>query len=453
MPPIKVLHLTPHLNGGLGRILFSQLESNCLDSSCIEHHICLFEKPLDDYPNFTSTFPNFLQFQGFDSLGKILDCFDIVQIELWNHPLIYKLLLSRLLDRCSLLTACCHIQGNSPPQLLSPGILNYFDHIFFTGTFAYESWLSDPELLDSKVSSYLYPIDFNYFDKVTATASSRVKLCYVGTVSYTKMHPQFFKLLTSLSQKIELEVVGQPDNDVVRDANLVNYPVIFSGFMNDVRIALSRSDIFYYPLRNNHYGTGEIALLEAMSSSLPPVALNNFAESSIILDSFTGFIGNNLPDFTSKLSRLIDDSSLRQLLGANARDHIINNNSLIAFALFLSQSYQKLLIDNAFISNSRANYFGLKFRFTESYSLGFSSFLLGLDSFDSKFSDIQQLLLNYFSCPSSPSALARIIEFFEIHPYYKYSSKGGLGHYLHVFPDDIYLNKVNFLLNEGPISS
>ena len=453
MPPIRVLHLTPHLNGGLGRILYSQLETNHFEGSSIEHYICLYEKSLADYPNFTSPFPDFLQFQGFDSLGKILDRFDIIQVELWNHPLIFKLLLSRLLDRCRLLTACCHIQGNSPPQLLSPGILNYFDHIFFTGTYAYECWLADQSLLDSKVSSYLYPIDFDHFDKVTSFASSRVNLCYVGTVSYTKMHPQFFQLLSSFSPFIELEVVGQPDKDVIRDANLVDYPVTFSGFMNDVRIAHSRADIFYYPLRNNHYGTGEIALLEAMSSSLPPIAFNNFAESSIILDCITGFIGNDLLEFTSKLSRLIEDSKLRRLLGANAREHIINNNSLIAFADFLSQSYNKVLIDNSSSSNSRSNYFGLKYRFNESYSLGFSSFLLSLDSFDSQFLDFQQLLLHYFSNTSSLLLLSGILDFFEHHPYYKYPSKGGLGHYLHVFPDDIYLKKLNSLLDEGSISS
>ena len=148
------------------------------------------------------------------------------------------------------------------------------------------------------------------------------------------MHPQFFKLLSSFSSNIKLEIVGRPDPVVVSDAQLVDFEVVFTGFLNDVRTALDRADIFYYPLRENHYGTGELALLEAMSMSLPPVACNNFAESSIINDSSSGFLSNTPLEFVDKLSRLIKDSSLRKSFGTNARNHIIEHNSLWLSRIF-----------------------------------------------------------------------------------------------------------------------
>ena len=55
MPVIKILHLTPHLNGGLGRILYSQLETNLCSDSLVEHHICLYEN-VTIIPNFHPIF-------------------------------------------------------------------------------------------------------------------------------------------------------------------------------------------------------------------------------------------------------------------------------------------------------------------------------------------------------------------------------------------------------------
>ena len=266
--------------------------------------------------------------------------------------------------------------------------------------------------------------------------------------SFVNWPDQFFDLLSSFASNIELEIVGNAHDEVVADANLVDFNVVFSGFQNDIRGALSRADIFYYPLRINHYGTGEIALLEAMSAGLPSITFNNFAESSIITNSITGFLCDNSLEFLTKLSYLIDNPSLRRSLGANARNYIVRNNSLSAFSEFLSNVFNTLVTKNASTINLRPNYFDKIYGSDRNYSLGFLSFLLSLDSFDSEFLDVQEAFKIYLSQPST-SIISKLSNFFETNPYYKNSSKGGLAHYLHVFPDDSCLKKLYSLLGDA----
>jgi hypothetical protein len=60
--------------------------------------------------------------------------------------------------------------------------------------------------------------------------------------------------------------------------------------------------------------------------------------------------------------------------------------------------------------------------------------------------------LNYFKVRSSGEALIIdqaedvMLDFFRSNPGFEYTSKGGLGHYLHVFPGDTYLELLHCLV-------
>ena len=43
---------------------------------------------------------------------------------------------------------------------------------------------------------------------------------------------------------------------------------------NDVKKILEVTDVFGYPLNKNHYGTGELVILEAMYSKIPVVTFS-----------------------------------------------------------------------------------------------------------------------------------------------------------------------------------
>jgi glycosyltransferase involved in cell wall biosynthesis len=82
--------------------------------------------------------------------------------------------------------------------------------------------------------------------------------------------------------------------------------------------ALAEADIFFYPLRRDHYGTAENALVEAMSMGLAPVVLDNPAEMKIVAHRKSGLIAHTIDECVSCLRRLVQAPSLREELGAVA---------------------------------------------------------------------------------------------------------------------------------------
>ena len=77
------------------------------------------------------------------------------------------------------------------------------------------------------------------------------------------------------------------------------------------------SDIFVWPAIQEAYG---MALLEAQWLGLPAVVGNNGGVSDILNDQVTGFLAapGYLPDFTAKLTTLIEDIGCREQMRAAA---------------------------------------------------------------------------------------------------------------------------------------
>jgi len=79
------------------------------------------------------------------------------------------------------------------------------------------------------------------------------------------------------------------------------------------------SDIFVWPAIQEAYG---MALLEAQWLGLPAVVGNNGGVSDILNNQVTGFLAapGDLPDFTSKLTTLIENSDYREKMRAAAKE-------------------------------------------------------------------------------------------------------------------------------------
>ena len=92
----------------------------------------------------------------------------------------------------------------------------------------------------------------------------------------------------------------------------------FMGQTADPQAALQQSQIFFYPLQPDHYGTAENALIEAMSLGLVPVVLANPAECAIIEHGVTGFIGTTIADCAAILDMLLVSFDVVRAVGARA---------------------------------------------------------------------------------------------------------------------------------------
>lgn len=146
-------------------------------------------------------------------------------------------------------------------------------------------------------------------------------ICYLGTVDFIKMHPGFFEAIDALTAPATAAIWGNPDPEVAARASTMRHPdrIRFMGQTPDPRSALQKSRIFFYPLQPDHYGTGENALIEAMSLGLVPVVLANPAECAIVSQGETGFIASSISECTEILDRLLTDPDRVAEVGARAR--------------------------------------------------------------------------------------------------------------------------------------
>ena len=93
----KILHITPHLGGGVGRVLLSWLG---YDKSSLHTIVTL------DYANKNAenickreNIELFSQITYKDIIEKIKNV-DIVLIHFWNHPLLYDFLIKNNIPEC-----------------------------------------------------------------------------------------------------------------------------------------------------------------------------------------------------------------------------------------------------------------------------------------------------------------------------------------------------------------
>lgn len=447
----RVLHLTPHLNGGLGKVLLSTLqyfnriapshyvlvyeESALLPDEFIIHQNCIF------FVTDTAEISNKLLF------------FELIQVEYWNHPLIYKLLCSGILDKARVI-GCAHIQGESPPQLITSESIRYFEMLLMTGV------CSKKFLFESKQDIYKFreirfPLDlskFQYFDRSRKDPSLRIVLGYVGTLSYAKLHKKFLKICSELDQSIKLIIVGTDDGGCLEREAKKDYPNLaaeFLGFRTDISEILKTIDIFVYPLRDGHYGTGELALVEALHSGAATLAFKNPAEQRLIEDGVTGLLAEDEDDFVLKLSRLCDDKSLRLKLGANANRNIVERYSVERCFKDIENCYSEFFTKRLSSSDfSKRSYHFLDVECADDFQEGFRLFLESMRDADETY----KIFLNYLKARNSGESLrieqaeGVILDFFRSNTGFEYSSKGGLGHYLHVFPGDTHLELLHCLV-------
>lgn len=84
---------------------------------------------------------------------------------------------------------------------------------------------------------------------------------------------------------------------------------------------LSEIDIGIMPLPDNEWTKGKCGLkgLQYMALEIPSVMSNVGVNSQIISDSVNGFLAENEEEWVEKISRLIEDASLRKRIGTAAR--------------------------------------------------------------------------------------------------------------------------------------
>jgi glycosyltransferase involved in cell wall biosynthesis len=319
----KILHLIPHLGGGVGRFY-----SNILKESSAQyfHDFLLLEDPIDRrfLPDGSWSI-----LKNHDQLREIIQHYDIIQIDFWNNPYLYKTL--RGLDEwpnCRLLLYP-HVNGLYAPSYLPSDIALTADRVAFsTEASAYS------DAAKSLKGRYIFiPVGgASEFLDLKKKEHPRFQILYVGTANLEKFRPESLRWSIQLYRQLpEIHFVFCTQDSPEHLKCFIPSDCLdgfeFYESVAQIEEFYASSDVFGYPLQPRHYGTGEQVLLEAMASGVVPVVMDNPVERHIVNDGLTGIIARDGEEYKSAIKFLFENRTTLGQLAANCKQEITSNKT------------------------------------------------------------------------------------------------------------------------------
>ncbi len=429
-----VVHVTPHLPGGLARILHSTLKFSKSKLSK-HHHEIIVTDPKHFSNQAKKIFKNYHKLihvtHNNSSIRKKLIEADIIQIEYWNHPLVYKFLTTFDIPPARIIL-CSHTNGFSRPGVITRNALDFCD-IFLSTTKATAKHKLIKNTKNYKKFRHInYPIDIQRFGKITKKKHKGFNISYIGTLDYSKLHPNFLKMSNfNEIPNSSILVCGDGFHSKImkREAKLINKKFKFLGFVENIKKILEITDILGYPLNKRHYGTGEQIILEAMYSKIPVVAFKNVAEKEIIQNNKTGILVNDEKEYKKQIINLYKSKLKRKKIGISANKYVIKNLSPKVSFKKLDSIYNELLKINKKPRKFK-NYLSWKL---EKRNLGAKLFI---ESLGEKGNEFKKSFKNYgkkinYKINKKIANIER--EMITV-------TKGSIFQYLYFFPNDSFLN-------------
>jgi len=321
----EILHLTPHLGGGVGKALSTLCIQAMRAETGMRHSIVCLEPPqktvflqhILDAGGHVHVAP------GPEALADLIAAADIVHVDWWNHPAIFPALCKRELPPLRLLV-WCHVSGLFNP-FIPTRLLEAAQRFVFTSACS----LQAPNVRDvalrwtDKIAVVSSGCGLENLPEPTFDSIPRLRAGYVGSLNFAKLHPDYVDFLAAVvAPGFQVDLIGDSLNQQVLQArcaalskpDLLNY----RGFREDMADELSRLDVLIYLLNPEHYGTAENALIEAMAMGVLPIVLDNLAERQIVEDGVTGFVVRTPAQLAAVMLRLKEDPALRLNLGRQA---------------------------------------------------------------------------------------------------------------------------------------
>ena len=358
---MRIAHIAAHIGGGVGSVLRDLF----INSSDHENYLfCLdkCESNFVDFPNAKMAIQS-VAYEPNDLFHQILARCDVVVFHYWNHPLAAKFLTSIRLPPCRLIF-WCHNSGLYEPHIIPSYLGRMSAKILFTSSCSLDApntalLTSTSSLGNNEVVHSTRALDnFVVIGQDREIRPEGKNLLYVGTVSKSKMHPESAKILAKLNQNgYRVQLVGGSDHvQLASEVASLGGKIEIYGPVNNVVDFYKNADIFIYPLRSDHYGTGEQVILEGLAAGLPMVAFNNPAERAIIENGVNGNLASSSDEFVEMIIAMVKEPELLQKMSQRAIDTVQEkfNSKLMASKLFeifeemlmLEKSPQNLALPN-----------------------------------------------------------------------------------------------------------
>lgn len=420
---MRICHITPHLGGGVKTVLLNWAKN---DASNTHSFFCL--NYADDHTKLKCIKDNIdvcdmIYYNSSILLSKI-NTYDIVVLHYWNFPLIHAFFIQNKLPPCRL------VVWNHSSCLYAP--YNIYKKLFD---------VSDRVVFTSSISEPLYSPSLKIWSTGDMTKFKNIKfknhkgfnILYIGTLDYSKIHYNYIdvcKVIVDNIKDAKFIMCGSGDSEQDIKDRAMKYGIYdkftFTGIVDNVEDYVSMSDVFLYILSPTQFGTCEQILGETMASGLIPIVLNNTCESNIVKNNYNGKVVYCLEDCIMSIMDIYNKKDIE----------------------YLSQNAKKvsnLLYDTNHMINSWNAVFNDVVKFTKKerfidceykYSLGMNSFLESMDKYRSVFID--------YLCTGNDS---KLIKLFKSNYYqWKSTSKGSIKQYLSFFKDDVFLIRLNKVL-------
>lgn len=323
----SILHITPHLGGGVGSVLLNYL-AKAKVNSYFRHDVLSLEYA-NEKACLASKTTRFALADKMSSdhegiLNKI-SMADVVLIHWWNHPLLYAFLVRETLPPARIIF-WSHISGFHAPYLFNKPALHYPDLFVFTSPLSLDvpevKQLPEERQRALRVIWSTGGVEHTVF--VQKKPHFGFNIGYIGTVDYGKMHPHFLKMCSNVAiPDVHFIVCGGPsEKHIQEEAGQYggDKRFTFTGQISNINSYLGTFDVFGYPLAPYHWGTCEQSLGESMAAGVPPVVLANRTESHIVENGVTGIVAADEDVYSKTIERLYHHPDLRRQLADNARN-------------------------------------------------------------------------------------------------------------------------------------
>lgn len=350
MADTTILHLTPHLGGGVGKALSSLGLRAMASESGMRHVIVCLERP-----EKTVFLRRILDAGGgveiapdAGRLAELVAQADIVHLDWWNHPALFAALCQRPLPPHRLL-AWCHVSGLAPP-MIPVTLARAAQRMVFTSPCTLGAANLQPVLgeAEGKVSVVSSGCGLEDFPPLPERPEGTLRAGYVGSLNFAKLHPDYVDFLATVDLPgFQVELIGDTLNqaELERRCQALGRPELltFRGFQADITASLARMDVLVYLLNPEHYGTAENALIEAMAMGVVPIVLDNPAEREIVAHGVTGLVVRTPQELARALAGLAENPVELRALGRRAAETARSRYTSARMEADLARVYRGML--------------------------------------------------------------------------------------------------------------
>jgi glycosyltransferase involved in cell wall biosynthesis len=433
----KILHITPHLGGGIGTVVLNYMKKD--DSGTMHTIISLDKNNSKDWMEtnkqceYITIYDDcYIKGDFISFLKCLIESTDIVLIHWWNHPLLYDVIINFYLPPCRLLV-WNHINGLFPPYTIPKKLFDFVDYFVFTSPVSYEceTVKNIPDKNKEKINVIWSTAGIEDFENLDKIPHGGFNVGYVGTADFGKLNRNFINLCSQVNIPDVLFIVvsGDSQQHLIDEAINAGIQEEFSFLGSIPRVPnvlsiLSTVDVFGYPLQPQHFGTCEQALGEAMIAGCVPVVLSNPTERYIVKHMETGIIADTPEEYPRAIEHLYKNPDLRKQLAENAKKFAKSQYNITGTIREWNN-----LFDKAMSMDKRNHIWDLN-RTTKH-----SPAKLYIESLGEHALPLKQYIDSRDTCEQT-KAINAIKQLFDTNPMFYSKNKGSVLQYLRFFPKD-----------------